>query len=124
MCEKTDEGEAESIIFILALVLSSSASVKLLITFEGFKPVFLSETCLSLCQHDFESQIVHEKLSNFKFFFFCDFGDIFYSLSRPFPARPLFLIVLHNEVKKDSRDKGVLCNAISERRIYLVIIMY
>ena len=42
-----------------------------------------------------------QKLGILKFLFLFDFVVIFYSLSpHPLPARPLFLIVLHNGVKK------------------------
>ena len=59
-----------------------------------------------------------QKLSIFKFLFIFVFVVIFYSLSfRLLPARALFLIVLHNGVKEDSRDKDVICYAEWERRI-------
>ena len=52
-----------------------------------------------------------QKLAIFKFLFIFYFVIIFYSLSsHPFPARPLFLIGLHNGVKKYSREKGVICD--------------
>ena len=50
------------------------------------------------------------KIGIFKFSFLFRFAIIFSSLSsRPLSARPLFLIVLHNGVKKNSRVKGVIC---------------
>ena len=59
-----------------------------------------------------------QKLCMFKLLFLFVFIVIFYSLSsRPLPTRPLFLIVLHSGVKKGSRDKGVIFDAVSERRI-------
>ena len=59
-----------------------------------------------------------QKLAIFKFLFLFHIVIIFYSLSfHPLPARPLFLIVLHNGVKKYSREKGVICDIVSERRI-------
>ena len=48
----------------------------------------------------FEQLNTAQKLSIFKFLFLFHFVVMFYSLSsRPLPARPLFLIVLHNDVK-------------------------
>ena len=88
LCEKTDEGEAESIISILFF--------------------------LAFSQLAFSAQ----KLGIFRFLFLLHFVIIFYSLSfRPHPAPPLFLIVLHNGVKTHSREKGVISDVVSERRI-------
>ena len=66
----------------------------------------------------FEQLNTAQKLSIFKFLFLFDFVAIFYSLSSCLlPARPLFLIVLQNGIKKDSHDKGVICDVILEWRI-------
>ena len=60
------------------------------------------------------------KLSIFKFLFLFHFVTISYSLSsHPFPSRTLFLILLHNGVKKHSREKPLICDLVSERRILL-----
>ena len=54
---------------------------------------------------------VAQKLSIFKFLFLFDFVVNFYGLSfGPLPAWVLFLIVLHSGVKKDSREKRVICD--------------
>ena len=48
-----------------------------------------------------------QKLGIFKFLFLFHFVVVFYTLSSyPLPARPLFLIVLHNGVKKHSCGKA------------------
>ena len=66
-----------------------------------------------------------KKLRIFKFLFLFDFVVIFYSPSScQLPAWLLFLIVLHNGVKKDSRDKGKICNVVSERRIANLVIQF
>ena len=55
------------------------------------------------------------KLSIFKFLFHFHFVTISYSLSsHTFPSRPLFLIVLQH-----SREKALICDVVSERRILL-----
>ena len=60
-----------------------------------------------------------QKSAIFEFLFLLHFVIIFYSLfSHPLPARPQFLIVLHNSVKQYSPEKGMICDAVSERRIY------
>ena len=49
----------------------------------------------------FEQWITAQKLGIFKFLFLFHFVIVFYSRSsRPLPARSLFLVVLHNGVKK------------------------
>ena len=61
------------------------------------------------------------KALHFQILIFFFLYIIFYSLSsRPLPARPLFLIVLHNGIKKGSLDKGVTCDVVSERRILIL----
>ena len=62
-----------------------------------------------------------QKLSIFKFLFLFYLVDTFYSLSLPFPAWPLFLIVLYNGVKKDSGDKGVTCDAYQNGELFMLI---
>ena len=58
------------------------------------------------------------KTWHFQILFLFHFVIIFYNLSsHPLHARPLFLIVLHNGVKKHSLEKGVICDVVSERRI-------
>ena len=43
---------------------------------------------------------------------------IFYSLSsHPDPSRPLFFIVLHDDLKKHSREKALTCDVTSEQII-------
>ena len=53
-----------------------------------------------------------QKLSIFKFLFLFYLVDTFYSLSLPFPAWPLFLIVLYNGVKKIQVIKAWLATRI------------
>ena len=66
----------------------------------------------------FEQLNTVQKLGFFKFLFLFRFVIVFSSISsRLLPARPLFLIVLHNGIKKHSSEKGVICDAVSERRI-------
>ena len=116
MCEKTNEREAESIIFIL--VFSSFLSVKSflniwvihfsLLTIESFKHSFtFSNWVKTVIRIIFLSVSMTwtvkycQKLAIFKFLFLFHFVIIFYSLSsNPLPAWPLFLIVIHNGVKK------------------------
>ena len=108
----------ESIIFIL--VRSSFLSVKFflkiwannfsLLIFESFKPslplFFWGKTVIRLvflCQHNLNSC---QKLAIFKFLFLFHFVIIFYSLSsHSLRARLLFLIVLHNGVRKYPCEK-------------------
>ena len=89
LCEKTDEGKAESIILILVLVLSSSVSVKSF-TFESFKPflsLFLTiegkwqlDLSFSLSAR-FQQLNAAQKLSIFKFLFLFYFVDLLHSIS-------------------------------------------
>ena len=69
-----------------------------------------------------------QKLGIFKFLFLYRFVIIFSSLSsHPLPSQLLFLIVLNNGVKKHSSEKGVVCDAVTERRIFsrkLIIINF
>ena len=59
----------------------------------------------------FEQLNTAQKSGIFKFLFPFHIFKIFYSLSsRPFPSRPLFLIVLQNGVKKHSGEKGLICD--------------
>ena len=101
MCEKTDEGEAESIILILVLVLSSFLSVKYflkiwgnpfpLLTFECFKPSLPSfstvegkrwiDLSFSLSAR-FEQINTEGKLGIFKFFFTLSLSFTVYLLAR------------------------------------------
>ena len=122
LCEKkkkNNKGEAESIIFILVLVLTSFLSAKYFLkiwdnhfsflTFESFKPslsLFLTiegkrQIDLSFSQSArFEQLNAAQKPDIFKFLFLFHFVIIFYCLSsRQLSFRPLFLIVLHNGVK-------------------------
>ena len=59
-----------------------------------------------------------QKLVILKFLFLFYFVIIFYCLfSHQLPAQPLFLIVLHNGIKQYSREKGMICEVVSEQRI-------
>ena len=65
----------------------------------------------------FEQLNTAQKLDIFRFLFLFHFV-IFNSLSTCLlPARPLFLVVLHNSVKNNSRKKGMTCDMLSEQRI-------
>ena len=116
--KQSSEGEAESIIFILALFsfLSDKSFLKIwanhfsLLTFERFKPslpLFLTiegkqylDLFFSLPAR-FEQLNTAQRLCIFKFLFLYHFDIIFYSLSSCLlPARPLFLIELYNWRKK------------------------
>ena len=101
-----------------------------LLTFEGFKPslslfltiagfrlairlIFLSGSTIWTVRYC-------QKFAIFKFLFLFPFDIIFYSLSfHPLPDWPIFLIVLHNGVKKYSHEKGVIRDAVSEERIWV-----
>ena len=106
--EKTDEGEAESTIFIL--VLSSFLSVKsLLKIWSTTFPFSLLKVLSLLCLSKMVIRLVFlsfsiirtvkycQKLAIFKFLFLSHVFVILHSLlsSCPFPTRLLFLIVLH-----------------------------
>ena len=116
---KTNEVQAESITLILDLVFSTFLSVNTflkiwanhfcLFTCESFKaslPLFLTieeKRKLDLSfflSARFDQLNTVQKLDSFKFLFLFHFAIIFYSLSSHLlPARPLFLIVLHNDLK-------------------------
>ena len=74
------------------------------------KPVFLSVSTVLLVIH-------YQKHAIFKFLFIFHF-IIFSSLcSHPLLAQLLFLIVLHNGIKKYSHEEGLICDVVSEQRI-------
>ena len=132
MCKKTDEGEAESIIFIL--VLSRILLVKSFLRIWAY-PFSLSKVSrplyFTIIFNNWRKTVIKlvflsvstiwtvkycQKLAIFKFLFLFYFVIIFYSLfSHPLPARPLFLIVLHNGEKKYLHEKGAICDVASER---------
>ena len=117
MCEKTDEGEAESIIFILDLskIFSIKSFLKIW-TFPFSLPKVLSLLYFAIIFNNWRKTVIKlvflsvstiwpvkycQKLAIFIFLFLFHFVIIFCSLySHPHPARPLFLIVLHNGIKK------------------------
>ena len=69
----------------------------------------------------FEQLNTAQKLGIFKFLFLFHFVVLFSSLSSRLPAQPLFLIVLHNGVKKHSHEKGMIWDMVLERRIYMCV---
>ena len=138
MCEKTNEEEAEIIIFIL--VLSSFLSVKSflkiwvnhfsLLIFESFKPslpLFLTIEGKRLIRLIFLSVstiwTVKYCTKTLHFQILISFSLCYYLLQTifsPAPVRQLVLVVLHNGVKKHSREKGLICEVVSERRIAIL----
>ena len=136
MCEKTYDWEVESIILILALVLSSFFS-KLSLSWKFELTTFsFSLSKVSSFFNKWEKTVIRvvflsvstfwivncTKTRHFQIFISFSFCYYLYSLSsRPPPASLLFLIVLHNGVKNQSREKGVIYDVYrNEELLFLV----